>query len=285
MGQTHTAGQATHLALVKSLRQGTEILDETRFQVGDQPATDVSVYDGHIYANKPPGLAFLTFPVYVALDSLGVELINTRMYWALGLVANVLPAALLLLLVRWVGEQLAQGFGTITAVTLGLGTLMLIGEERVRRVVSCGVGIAVGVLPLLAFNWWAACRRDRDWLGRSCPGRTTAARKRSNAANRLGARRPRLRRGRCGLGGAGPARNRPTSLTEARLRTGYDPRSWPLIRANGVFTRARWGTGGPFSARLCERPARSSGRRTFSSSRASSSQRSSETQVVGSRQY
>jgi hypothetical protein len=220
MGQTHTAGQGTHLALVKSLSQGTAIVDETAFQVGDQPASDLSRFDGHWYANKPPGLAFVILPLYLALDEAGFEPVNTRMYWALGLLGSVLPAALLLLTVRWLGEQLAQGFGTLTAVTLGLGTLVLpfasvlfahllaaallfgafallwrerrraprlglvalagllggyavtseyvsgigvvvlgvyalLGAQPVSRALSFGAGALLGIVPLLAYDWWA----------------------------------------------------------------------------------------------------------------------------------
>jgi hypothetical protein len=125
MGQTHTAGQATHLAAIKSLAEGTAILDETRFQVGDQPATDVSRFDGHWYSNKPPGLALISLPYYVLLDAAGYNPTPTRMYWALSLLGSVLPAALLLLLVRWVADRFEPEFGTVTAVSLGLGTLVL----------------------------------------------------------------------------------------------------------------------------------------------------------------
>ena len=47
------------------------------------------------------------------------------MVWALGLVAVVLPAFLLLLLVRAVAERVEPGYGTAAAVALGAGTLIL----------------------------------------------------------------------------------------------------------------------------------------------------------------
>jgi hypothetical protein len=50
---------------------------------------------------------------------------ETPMVWALGLLGVVAPAALLLLLVRALGERVAPGFGAIAAVTIGLGTLIM----------------------------------------------------------------------------------------------------------------------------------------------------------------
>lgn len=45
--------------------------------------------------------------------------------WALGLIAVVLPAFVLLLLVRSVAERIEPGYGTAAAVALGAGTLIL----------------------------------------------------------------------------------------------------------------------------------------------------------------
>lgn len=50
---------------------------------------------------------------------------ETPMVWALGLLGVVAPAALLLLLVRALAERVEPGFGTIAAVTVGLGTLIM----------------------------------------------------------------------------------------------------------------------------------------------------------------
>ena len=45
--------------------------------------------------------------------------------WALGLLGTVLPALLLLAMVRWAGDRLVRGGGLAAAVTLGAGTLIL----------------------------------------------------------------------------------------------------------------------------------------------------------------
>ena len=50
---------------------------------------------------------------------------ETPMVWALGLVGVVLPAFVLLLLVRSVVERIEPGYGTAAAVALGVGTLIL----------------------------------------------------------------------------------------------------------------------------------------------------------------
>jgi hypothetical protein len=50
---------------------------------------------------------------------------STPIIWVLGLFGNVLPAFVLMLLVRWVAERIEPGYGTATAVTLGLGTMVL----------------------------------------------------------------------------------------------------------------------------------------------------------------
>src|SRR3954454_22670390 len=50
---------------------------------------------------------------------------SSPIIWVLGLFGNVLPAFVLMLLVRWVAERIEPGYGTATAVTLGLGTMVL----------------------------------------------------------------------------------------------------------------------------------------------------------------
>jgi hypothetical protein len=50
---------------------------------------------------------------------------STPIIWALGLVGNVLPALLMMLLVRWMAERIEPGYGTAAALTLGLATMIL----------------------------------------------------------------------------------------------------------------------------------------------------------------
>lgn len=51
--------------------------------------------------------------------------VQAPLVWALGLLGSVLPALALLLLVRRRAEQLEPGFGTIAAISLGTGTLVM----------------------------------------------------------------------------------------------------------------------------------------------------------------
>jgi hypothetical protein len=115
-----------HYVLVKALASGTPRIDHALNELGDFSTYDYAVYKGHKYANKAPGFGFLALPPYVVLKALGARTVGdpTRMLWALGLFVAVLPAIVLVLLVRERSEWLAPGFGTAAAVTLGLGTLV-----------------------------------------------------------------------------------------------------------------------------------------------------------------
>jgi hypothetical protein len=108
--------QGGHLALVRALADGTPTIDRYNDFTGD-----AGYYHGHLYSNKAPGLAFATVPVYVALRALGLP----RGVHVLSLWGVILPAMILLLLVRRVGDEFEPGFGTAAALTLGLGTLVL----------------------------------------------------------------------------------------------------------------------------------------------------------------
>lgn len=215
--------QNAHYALVRALADGTPVIDRYRAETGD-----VAFVDGHYYASKAPGLAFATVGPFVVLDGLGVKSLMARvpgasdstvgMLWALGLFGVVLPGALLLLLIRKLAEVVEPGFGTASAVTVGIGTLLLpfgtlffghllsaalgfaafallwlerrrgplvvaasgllaglaitteyplavvalivgayavVEGDRLRRAAAYTGGVAVGLAPLAAYNWWA----------------------------------------------------------------------------------------------------------------------------------
>jgi len=123
--------QNSHYALVASLDRGTARIDQYRYLTGD-----VAWFKGHFYSNKAPGLALASLPAYATLEATGAtSMISNRTstreeaarvsIWALHLWAIVIPALILLLLVRWVAERVEPGLGTATALTLGLGTLVL----------------------------------------------------------------------------------------------------------------------------------------------------------------
>ena len=65
------------------------------------------------------------------------------MVWALTLLGAVIPAIVLLLLVRWAGDRIQPGYGTAAAVTLGLGTiLMTFAAEYFSHVAAAALGFA-----------------------------------------------------------------------------------------------------------------------------------------------
>jgi hypothetical protein len=204
--------QNAHYALVRSLSDGTAVVDRYRSETND-----VAWVDGHYYTAKAPGLALATVPWYVLLDTLGVKELFAKapgkmdetvgMLWALGLVGCVLPGAAIALLVYRLGDALEPGLGVLAAVAAGLGTLLLpfatlffahmlaaalafaafallwlrkpamlagalaglavtvdyplalaaviVGVYARRRAHLYCLGLALGVVPLFAYQWWA----------------------------------------------------------------------------------------------------------------------------------
>jgi hypothetical protein len=129
--QSFSWNQTSHYDLIRSLDR-----DSTTIDVYQQNTGDKAFYKGHWYSARAPGLALFALPFYDALKSLGAESFTDRhvappnhpgdeMIWLIGLWANVLPGLVLLLLVGWLAEGLAPGYGAATAVILGLGTLTL----------------------------------------------------------------------------------------------------------------------------------------------------------------
>jgi hypothetical protein len=123
--------ETAHYALVQALADGTPIIDD---YLDSAPTGDKVKLDGHWYSDRAPGLALWTMPPYLVLDAVGLAgeapvrvgpHENDRAIWLLGLWGTVLPALVLLLLVRWVAERVQPGTGTIAAVAVGGGTLLL----------------------------------------------------------------------------------------------------------------------------------------------------------------
>jgi hypothetical protein len=112
---------SAHFALVRSLGDGTAKIDRYRDETGD-----VAWYRGHYYAAKAPGLALYSLPPWLVLERIPqIGDARDRAIWALNFWACVLPAVLLFLLIRAVGDRLAPGTGLMSAIALGLGTMVL----------------------------------------------------------------------------------------------------------------------------------------------------------------
>jgi hypothetical protein len=68
---------------------------------------------------------------------------STPIVWALTLLGAVIPAVLLLLLVRWAADRFLPGYGTAATVTLGLATVvMTFAAEFFSHVISAGLAFA-----------------------------------------------------------------------------------------------------------------------------------------------
>jgi hypothetical protein len=140
-----------HYALVRSLVDGTPRIDHHLNQSGD-----IAYVDGHYYAAKSPGLAFLSVPVYLVFDAVGAvpatyvtgqgppgaRQVAERAIWQVNLLVIAAFAALLLL-IRWTVDGFYPGAGTVAALVLGLGTMLLpFATAYFSHVVSATLGFA-----------------------------------------------------------------------------------------------------------------------------------------------
>lgn len=72
---------------------------------------------------------------------------GTPMVWALTLLVALIPAVVMLVLVRRVGDRFVPGFGTAAAVTLGLATVvMTFASEYFSHVISAALGFGAFVI-------------------------------------------------------------------------------------------------------------------------------------------
>jgi len=131
MIQSFSWNQTSHYDLIRSLNHDGTTIDAYAANTGDKVE-----YKGHTYSARAPGLALFALPFYDALNVVGAESWTDahvappnhpgdEMIYLVGLWGNVLPGLLLLLLVWRVAERFQPGYGTATAVTLGLGTMVL----------------------------------------------------------------------------------------------------------------------------------------------------------------
>src|SRR5271155_2062834 len=131
MIQSFSWNQTSHYDLTRALNQDKTTIDVYAANTGDKVE-----YKGHTYSARAPGLALFVLPFYDALNVVGAESWTNahvappnhpgdEMIYLLGLWANVLPGLLLLLLVWRVAERYQPGYGVVSAVVLGLGTMVL----------------------------------------------------------------------------------------------------------------------------------------------------------------
>jgi hypothetical protein len=152
--------QNAHLALVRALSHGTPVVDRYRGETGD-----LAEHDGHLYSAKAPGVALLTVAPYLVLDRSGGLEALARVtgiprddvdLWALAVMVCALGAAVTLVLVSRLGNNVAPGYGSAAAVTLGLATLLL----PFSTLLFAHVPAAALAFAAFAVLWW---RRGDLW--------------------------------------------------------------------------------------------------------------------------
>lgn len=152
--------QNAHMAHMTALAHGTPRIDRYH-----QWTRDTAYVGGHYYAAKAPGLAIVTLPWYFVLDATGLlvhgpppsvhwpEAETLKMPeaapWEFGLFGATLPFLALLLLVRWAIDVLVPGYGALTAITLGAGSIVgVLGTLFFDHELSALVGFTAFALLL-----------------------------------------------------------------------------------------------------------------------------------------
>lgn len=129
--QSFSWNQTSHYDLVQALDNGSTTIDAYQRNTGDK-----AYYRGHWYSVRAPGLALFVLPFYDTLKLVGAESWTRthvapperpgdEMVYLIGLWGSVLPGLLLLVLVWRVAERFEPGYGALSAVALGLGTIVL----------------------------------------------------------------------------------------------------------------------------------------------------------------
>jgi hypothetical protein len=147
------ANQTAHYATVVALANGSPNIDRERTWTGD-----TAYLKGHFFAAKAPGLALATVGWYVALHSTGAvrpfpspttpfpraqKAFSPADLWEAALWGSVLPAAILLFLVRRVAGRLVPGYGTAAAVSVGAaGVLAVMATMFFDHALSACLGFA-----------------------------------------------------------------------------------------------------------------------------------------------
>ena len=112
--------QKAHYVFVAALADGKPYVDDF-VRDPDVRTIDVTEVDGRLYSTKAPGLAMVSLPAYLVLDAVGVvdDASPVTTVWALHLWSVVLPAIVLVLLVRRVAERLEPGTGLLARTGSG----------------------------------------------------------------------------------------------------------------------------------------------------------------------
>lgn len=154
--QSFSWNQTSHYDLIRAIDSGTSRIDAYQQNTGDK--VEYPEHSGHFYSARAPGLALFSLPFYKTISFLGANRLarasqaqhgDDEMIYFVGLWANVLPGLLLLALIWRVAERFEPGYGTATAVIVGLGTLILpLSTLLFSHVFSTALGFAAFALML-----------------------------------------------------------------------------------------------------------------------------------------
>ena len=128
----HDAGaqDTSRLALTQAVYADHSL----RVDLWGRGSSDITIYDGHYYSDKAPGMSFLALPAYALLRGSGLVSAGDERagvwqkrsaLFILRLVTGGIAFLIAVFLVGRVAEALAEGTGAASATAFGLGTLML----------------------------------------------------------------------------------------------------------------------------------------------------------------
>lgn len=120
--------QQSRLALTAAIwDDGTFVLDRYEAQLG----VDRAVRDGHLYSDKAPGQPVLAIPAYALYRGLGGDpaidegVFGNLGLWATSLLTSVVPAILLVVLMRRLALRVAPERATVAALAMATATMLL----------------------------------------------------------------------------------------------------------------------------------------------------------------
>lgn len=120
--EQHAVGwnELSHYAQVRAFASGTARIDVWHHSTGDR-----AFFDGHWYSDKAPGLAMFVVPVFLVVHGLDLLRPSYGTLHLLVVFGCTLPFLVIMLLAYRLVERRDRGHGTIVAMMLGAGTILL----------------------------------------------------------------------------------------------------------------------------------------------------------------
>ena len=179
--------QASYFAMVRAFSEGTATIDGHEYETGDRsyinghyfsvkapglPAAVLPAYEllkatgltklserpeiasrplleNPFAVNRPPDLAQYGGSIARANATAKSVYGSVGTIWALGLLGTVLPAVLMMLMLRSTGERITRGTGAATALAFGMGTITLpLATRFTSHTISAMIALAALMLVL-----------------------------------------------------------------------------------------------------------------------------------------